>query len=254
MFLANKLINFYNLLYGVDIYNPINILIRRRDHIMQLLTNVTLMLKPYINENEAIFKAECQTIRAKYDLKIEYDGRDVLVTFPLYSGVEITKWCQIILGLFHKQSNFKQILFKTFSFLRCKKKLECIFFEVNGVTICVMKDSNPYELMRGYYREQGYLVLDNDTETQIKDRNEKLLKLSMFVYKIFLRESDNSDLKNKRKHIFFLTMDEEQDYNVEEYQIYNKRFQEFLKDFELDDNSSEESKQLLILLKKQLLH
>ena len=115
---------------------------------MQLLTNVTLMLKPYINENEAIFNAECQAIRAKYDLKIEYDGRDVLVTFPLYSKIEITKWCQLILGLFHKQSNFKQLLFKSFSFLRCKKTLECIFFEVNGATICVKNDSNPYELMR----------------------------------------------------------------------------------------------------------
>lgn len=221
---------------------------------MQLLTNVTLMLKPHINENEAIFNAECQAIRAKYDLKIEYDGRDVLVTFPLYSKIEITKWCQLILSLFHKQSNFKQLLFKEFSFLRCKKRLECIFFEVNGVTICVRKDSNPYELMREYFCEQGYVVLNNDTEWQIKDRNEKLLKLCMFVYQKFLQESNNSDLKDKRKHIFFLTEDEEQAYNTKEDKIYNKRFQNYLKDFELDSESSEESKQLLILLKKQLLH
>ena len=108
--------------------------------------------------------------------------------------------------------------------------------------------------MREYFREQGYVVLNNDTEWQIKDRNEKLLKLRMFVYQIFLLESNNSDLKDKRKHIFFLTKDEEQAYNTEEYKIYNKRFQNYLKDFELDSESSEESKQLLILLKKQLLH
>lgn len=223
---------------------------------MQLITNVTSKVGNFVDENKAEFNAECQSIRTKYDLKLEYDGRDVFVAFPLYNEheIEITKICQLILGLFHKQSNFKQLLFKSFSFLRCKKTLECIFFEVNGATICVKNDSNPYELMREYFREQGYVVLNNDTEWQIKDRNEKLLKLRMFVYQIFLLESNNSDLKDKRKHIFFLTKDEEQAYNTEEYKIYNKRFQNYLKDFELDSESSEESKQLLILLKKQLLH
>lgn len=254
MFLANKLINFYNLLYGVNIYNQKQHFSKKERDIMQLLTNVTLKVAPLINENEAKFNAECQAIREKYDLKLEYDGRDVLVTFPLYSQIEMTKWCQLILGLFHEQSNFKPLLFKEFSFLRCKKKLECIFFEVNGVTICVKKNSNPYELMRSYFREQGYVVFDNDTEQQIKSRDEKLLKLRMFVYQIFLQESNNSDLKAKRRHIFFLSKEEEQAYNVNEEKIYNKRFKEYLQDFELDSESSEDSKKLLILLKKQLLH
>ena len=221
---------------------------------MQLLTNVTLKAEPFINENEATFNAECKAIRTKCDLQLEYDGRDVLVTFPPYSQIEITKWCQLILGLFHEQSNFKQLLFKTFSSLRCKTKLECIFFEANGVIICVKKDSNPYELMRGYFCEQGYVVLDNDTEQQINNRNEKLLKLRMFVYQIFIQESNNSDLKAKRKHIFFLSDEEEQAYKLKEYKIYNKRFEEYLQDFELDSESSEESKEVLNLLKKQLLH
>lgn len=221
---------------------------------MQLITNVTLKLKPFINENEAIFSAECQAIRAKYDLKLEYDGRDVLVTFPLYSRLEITKWCQLILGLFHKHSNFSKLLFKEFSFLRCKKKIECIFFEVNGITICVKKDSNPYELMRNYFRERGYVVLDSDTEWQIKDRTEKLLRLIMFIHRIFLNESSNSDLKAKGKHIFFLTKEEEESYNEKEYRIHIKRFKEYLKDFKLDPESSEESQKLLILLKEKLLH
>ena len=76
----------------------------------------------------------------------------------------------------------------------------------------------------------------------------------MFVYQIFIQESNNSDLEAKRKHIFFLSDEEEQAYNVEEYNIYNKRFEDYLRDFELDSESSEESKTLLILLKKQLLH
>lgn len=108
--------------------------------------------------------------------------------------------------------------------------------------------------MRGYFCEQGYVVLDNDTEQQINNRNEKLLKLRMFVYQIFIQESNNSDLKAKRKHIFFLSDEEEQAYNLKEYKIYNKRFEEYIQDFELDSESSEESKELLNLLKKQLLH
>lgn len=85
-------------------------------------------------------------------------------------------------------------------------------------------------------------------------KNERLLKLHMFVYQIFLQESNNSDLKAKRKHVFFLSDEEEQAYNLKEYKIYNERFEEYLQDFELDSESSEESKKLLNMLKKQLLH
>jgi len=207
---------------------------------MQLITNVTLKADFFLNENKAKFSAECKEISTIYDLEIEYDGRDVLAIFPLYSQIEITKWCQLILGLFHKQSNFKQLLFKKFSFLRGKKKIECIFFEVNGITICVNKDSNPYELMRNYFREQGYVVLDNDTERQIEERNEKLQKLHRFIYRSYLQEMN----KSKKKHLVFISKEEEEAY-------YNKRFREYLQDFELDDESSEESKKLLIMLKKQ---
>lgn len=216
---------------------------------MQLITNVTSKVGNFVDENKAEFNAECQSIRTKYDLKLEYDGRDVFVAFPLYNEheIEITKICQLILGLFHKQSNFKQLLFKEFSSLRCKKKIEYIFFEVNGVTICAHKDSNPYELMRDYFRELGYVVFDNDTECDIEERSVKLLKLYSFIYGLFLQEINKSNLKSKKKHIFFLSKEEEQDYN-------NKRFKEYLRDFELDNESSDESKQLLILLKKQLLH
>lgn len=210
---------------------------------MQLVTNVTLKVRSFTNENKAEFSAECQSITTKYDLEVEYDGRDVLVTFSPYTQIEITKLCQLIFGLFHEQSNFKQLLFKEFSFLQCKKKIEYIFFEVNGITICVNKDSNPYELMRGYFREQGYVVLDNDTERKIEDRNEKLQKLYRFIYRSFLQEMN----KSKEKHIFFLSKEEKQAY-------YNKRFREYLQGFELDYESSEESKKLLIMLKKQLLH
>lgn len=210
---------------------------------MQLVTNVTLKVGTITNKNKAEFNAECQSITTKYDLEVEYDGRDVLVTFPLYIQIEITKLCQLILGLFHKQSNFKQLLFKEFSFLQCKKKIEYIFFEVNGITICVNKCSDPYELMRGYFREQGYVVFDNDTEREIEDRNEKLLKLHRFIYRSFLQEMNRS----KEKHLLFLAKEEEQNY-------YDKEFREYLQDFELDDESPEESKKLLSMLKQHLLH
>lgn len=89
---------------------------------MQLLT--TVKVKTVFNSNETEFTAKCQSINASYDLKIEYDGRDALIKFPSYYQIELTKWCQLVLGLFSKQSNFKRVLFKTFSFLKCNKKLE----------------------------------------------------------------------------------------------------------------------------------
>ena len=135
-----------------------------------------------------------------------------------------------------KQSNFKRVLFKTFSFLKCNKKLEYIFFNVNGITISVQQDSDPYELMREYYRNSHYVVLDNDTEQEIKERSKKLLKLQTFIYRIFLTKEDESIYETKKS------------------QNLNKKFKEFLSTFELDPDSSEESKELLLLLKKNLLH
>ena len=124
---------------------------------MQLLT--TVKVKTVFNSNETEFTAKCQSINASYDLKIEYDGRDALIKFPSYYQIELTKWCQLVLGLFSKQSNFKRVLFKTFSFLKCNKKLEYIFFNVNGITISVQQDSDPYELMREYYRNSHYVFI-----------------------------------------------------------------------------------------------
>ena len=170
---------------------------------MQLITNVALKVKPLPIENKARFYVECPAINTKYDLELEYDGRDVFITFPLYKEVEITKLCQLVFGLFHMQSNFKRILFKEFSFLPCKKKIEYIFFQVNGITICVSKASNPYELMREYFREQGYVVFENDTECEVEERNRKLLQLYMFVYELFLQEVNNTNSKLKKDYIFF---------------------------------------------------
>ena len=201
---------------------------------MQLLT--TVKVKTVFNSNETEFTAKCQSINASYDLKIEYDGRDALIKFPSYYQIELTKWCQLVLGLFSKQSNFKRVLFKTFSFLKCNKKLEYIFFNVNGITISVQQDSDPYELMREYYRNSHYVVLDIDTEQEIKERSKKLLKLQTFIYRIFLTKEDESIYETKKS------------------QNLNKKFKEFLSTFELDPDSSEESKELLLLLKKNLLH
>lgn len=217
---------------------------------MQLLT--TVKVKTVFNSNEAEFTAKCQSINASYDFKIEYDGRDALIRFPSYYQIELTEWCQLVLGLFSKQSNFKRVLFKTFSFLKCNKKLEYIFFNVNGITISVQQDSDPYELMRDYYRNSHYVVLDNDTEQEIKERNKKLLKLQTFIYRIFLQEEDNST--SKSEHAFFFTKEEESIYGTKKSQNLNKKFKEFLSTFELDPDSSEESKELLSMLKKNLLH
>lgn len=217
-------------------------------------TNVTLKTRSLYTPNEAVFNAECKAINANYDLELEYDGRDVKITFPLYSKIELTKWCQLILGLFNKKSNFKQLLFKTFSFMRCKKKLEYIFFEVQGDTICVEEHSNPYELMRDHYRKLGNVVLENDTEELIRDRNSRLLRFNVFIYQIFLERTSNSDSKNGWQSIVFLSGDEGIDYWRKESQKSYKEYQEFLRDFELDSKSSDESKELLIWLKEMLLH
>lgn len=217
---------------------------------MQLLT--TVKVKTVFNSNEAEFTAKCQSINASYDFKIEYDGRDALIRFPSYYQIELTEWCQLVLGLFSKQSNFKRVLFKTFSFLKCNKKLEYIFFNVNGITISVQQDSDPYELMREYYRNSHYVVLDNDTEQEIKERSKKLLKLQTFIYRIFLQEEDN--YTSKSEHAFFFTKEEESIYETKKSQNLNKKFKEFLSTFELDPDSSEESKELLSMLKKNLLH
>ena len=217
---------------------------------MQLLT--TVKVKTVFNSNEAEFTAKCQSINASYDLKIEYDCRDALIKFPSYYQIELTEWCQLVLGLFNKQSNFKRVLFKTFSFLKCNKKLEYIFFNVNGITISVQQDSDPYELMREYYRNSHYVVLDNDTEQEIKERSKKLLKLQTFIYRIFLQGEDNST--SKSEHAIFFTKEEESIYETKKSQNLNKKFKEFLSTFELDPDSSEESKELLSMLKKNLLH
>lgn len=217
---------------------------------MQLLT--TVKVKTVFNSNEAEFTAKCQSINASYDLKIEYDGRDVLIKFPSYSQIELTKCCQLVLGLFSEQSNFKRVLFKTFSFFKCNKKLEYIFFDVNGITIFVQQDSDPYKLMRNYYRELHYVVLDNDTEQEIKERSKKILKLQIFIYRIFLQDESNSTPKSKQ--FFFISEEEKSIYEIRKSQKLNKKFKEFLRNFELDSDSSEESKELLVLLKKNLLH
>ena len=90
--------------------------------------------------------------------------------------------------------------------------------------------------MREYYRNSHYVVLDNDTEQEIKERSKKLLKLQTFIYRIFLTKEDESIYETKKS------------------QNLNKKFKEFLSTFELDPDPSEESKELLSLLKKNLLH
>ena len=48
--------------------------------------------------------------------------------------------------------------------------------------------------------------------------------------------------------------EDESIYETKKSQNLNKKFKEFLSTFELDPDSSEESKELLSLLKKNLLH
>ena len=55
--------------------------------------------------------------------------------------------------------------------------------------------------MRDYYRNLHYVVLNNDTEQEIKERSKKILKLQIFIYRIFLQEEYN--FTPKSEHIFF---------------------------------------------------
>ena len=66
--------------------------------------------------------------------------------------------------------------------------------------------------------------------------SKQLLKLQTFIYRIFLTKEDESIYETKKS------------------QNPNKKFKQFLSTFELDPDSSEESKELLLLLKKNLLH
>lgn len=67
--------------------------------------------------------------------------------------------------------------------------------------------------MREYYRNSHYVVLDNDTEQEIKERSKKLLKLQTFIYRIFLTKEDESIYETKKS------------------QNLNKKFKEFLSTF-----------------------
>ena len=215
-----------------------------------MVTMVRIAVEPFLNENKSRFKARCKAIHAQCDLDVEYDGRDVFIEFSFLPVFGVTELCQLLVGLLDKKSNFKKELFKAYPFMHCEKKLERIYFEFLSVVTVVTKKSDPIELMRNHYRKLNYIVLPDDTEKQIKKRSENLLKLYSFVYSRFLEEVDNSDLREKRKNIIFLSEEAKDSYQQKEAQIYNKRFKEFLKTYELDSDAPDESKELLILLKK----
>lgn len=217
---------------------------------MRLITNVQSIRKSYVNENLCECIVECSQIKTEYKLDVEYDGRDVLVYFPVFSKIELEKWFQTIMGLFDSKSNFKQLLFQTFSYLRGKKKFNYIFTEINGVVLQFDKDSDPFEVMRDYYRSLNYVVLDGDTDQMIQERSSKLLKLYTFVYDCFLKDYYSSLSEEERKPKFFLTDEEEEEYEKREKALLHEKFNAFLRTYEMNPEASQESKDLLVMMKK----
>lgn len=218
---------------------------------MRYLTNVTVKYGP-TEDGKFIFQTERIKSFPNYTFECEYDGRDALIIFERDQYLTIYQKLQIISGLLHNKSNFKNNLFKCFSYLKCNKKLEFIFLYDDFMTLSISKTSIIEQVMRNYYYKRGYVVLEKDNEDDIIQRNQKMLKLCSFIHRRFLEEFNNSDILSKNSRLMFFNQDEEDEYSIKENEILDKRFKEYLSKFELDEDFSEESKQILAFLKNQI--
>lgn len=188
-------------------------------------------------------------------IQCEYDGRDVLVSFIGESQKKISLFekLEVLCSLLDETSNFKSCLFNAYSYLKCKKRLEYMFFKPH---ICLEEiieidnSSDPTKLVQQYYRECGYLVLDSDDEEKILKRHKDLVELYIYLYRIFLKSSIYSEVEAKYEKNFAFDEKEKLVLKLKKEKEFKEKFSDFVSNFELGDVSSSEAKELLYLYKK----
>ena len=135
------------------------------------------MLKPTIvqlehgtTEDGYTFKVENNR---KVMLKCWFDGEDILLEGIALGRISIGEVIHLICGLFHRKSNFKKLIFHEYSWLK-PKRIRSIGVTIMNYNCVIIPNSNPDEIVREYYRFQGYEVCSNDLEEDIVMRHKNL--------------------------------------------------------------------------------
>lgn len=102
-----------------------------------------------------------------------YDGTNAELSIYFF-GARVLGVLNLVLGLLQPESNFKEKLFERYPDMD-SKELKKISFESNsGYKFEVLENSDPYELMKEYYRFYRYEIREGDTEEDIEEREKKL--------------------------------------------------------------------------------
>lgn len=215
---------------------------------MKEFTKVILLAGP-TKEGGYIFKCKEDPC---YKFECEYDGTDVVLNFMPIIGRQprLQNKLKVLYGLLHEKSNFRKVLFYEFLYLN-NKKLERIIWKYMDFVFVINKKSDIDELIRKYYRTHNYVVLDTDTEKDILNRNNKLFKLAIFIRERFHEDIDVSDIYFKYHNTICFN---EKDFHEIEEKIekeIEERYKEYLAQYDLNENSSEEAKELLKLIKNK---
>lgn len=113
-------------------------------------------------------------------LKCWYDGDNILLEPNALGKITISEVIYLICGLLHEKSNFKKILFREYCWLK-PKCIKSICFTILNYECVITPNSNPDEVVREYYRFQGYDVYPDDLADDILERQK--LKLNQLLNK-----------------------------------------------------------------------
>ena len=107
-------------------------------------------------------------------LKCWYDGENILLEPNALGKITISEVIYLVHGLFHEKSNFKKILFREYCWLK-PKIIKNICFTIMNYECFITNNSDPNEVVREYYRFQGYDVHPNDLVDDILARQKAKL-------------------------------------------------------------------------------
>ena len=190
-----------------------------------------------------------------YVFSCEYLDKDAYIWFRNDEDIQLYKKLQLAEGLLNEDSNFAGILAKEF-----RKRgvdfqgVEAILIDTNMFgkeeVFPVEKNSDIEEMVRAVYRRQeGYIVADDDLEDEILDRMYKVRVMDRFVRDRFNEEIASPIMEEQLKRVVFFSEEDRIDY----FEKFRKQTEQMEKDFfasiVLHENSSEESKLYLELVK-----
>ena len=137
------------------------------------------MLRPTMVSVKAGPHAEgytfCVTGKENTEFTCRYDGNDVKLSIFIH-GTKVTEVLEMVQGLLHKDSDFKNKLYKQYADIKPKRLRSIVFDSTTGYEFTVTKDSDPYELMKQYYLSYRYEVNDGETEDEIVARHQEVFK------------------------------------------------------------------------------